>query len=54
MLEDIKKLQACKTAQNTYGISDIEQKKTITDIFNRVNTDWLIISILNTVIEKKN
>ena len=45
MLQDIEKLQAwCKTA-HTYCISVILRK-------NHVNKDWLIISILNTVIEK--
>ena len=53
ILQDIKKLQACKT-KNTFCISDSAQKKKkITNIFNHVNTDWLIISLLNTVIEKK-
>ena len=44
MLQDIKKLQACKT-KNTFCISDIAQKNKITNIFNHVNTDWLIISL---------
>ena len=51
MLQDIKKLQAYKT-KNTFCISEIAQKKVIYT-FNHVNTDWLIISLLNTVIEKK-
>ena len=31
----------------------ISRKKTITNIFNHVKTDWLIIFLLNTVIGKK-
>ena len=46
-------LQACKIAKilTTFLIL---RKKAITNIFNHVNTDWLIISLLNIVIEKKN
>ena len=53
MLQDIKKLQACKTLQYLLHFWYCAKKKTITNIFNHVNTDWLIISILNTVTEKK-
>ena len=46
-----KKLPACKTAKILTAFL-ILRKKTII-VFNHVNTDWLIISLLNTVIEKK-
>ena len=48
-----KKLPACKTAK-TLTAYMILRKKTITNIFNHVKTDWLIIFLLNTVIGKKN
>ena len=38
MLQDKKKLQACKT-KNTFCFSDIEPKKKNTNIFNHVNTE---------------
>ena len=47
-----KKLQACKTAKILTAFQILRKKKPI-NIFNHVNTDWLIISLLNTVIEKK-
>ena len=46
---DIKKLQACKTVFLILR----KKKKTITNICTHVNTNWLIIPIFNTVIEKK-
>ena len=46
-----KKLPACKTAKILTAFLLMRKKSII--VFNHVNTDWLIISLLNTVIEKK-
>ena len=45
-----KKLLACTTAKILTAFL-ILHKQTITNVFNNVNTDGLIISLLNTVIE---
>ena len=55
MLQDIKNYKPVKLLKiKTLTAFLILRKKTITNIFNHVNTDWLIISLLNTVIGKKN
>ena len=46
-----KKLPACKTAKMLTAFLIL--RKIITYIFNHVIIEWLIISLLNTVIEKK-
>ena len=53
MLQDIKKLQACKTAKILTAFLTLRKKKTITNIFNHVNRLTNNFH-LNTVIEKKN
>ena len=49
MLQDIKN---CKPIKLKILSAFLILHKKITNIFNHVNTDWLIISLLNTVIEK--
>ena len=47
-----KKLPAFQTAKILTAFLILRKKKSIINIFNHVNTDWLVMSLLNTVIEK--
>ena len=51
MLQDVKKLPACKTSKYLLHFWYCT-KKSIINIFNHVFTDWVIISLLNTYVEK--
>ena len=54
MLQDIKKLQACKTAKILTAFLILHQKKQLLIFLTMLTqTDYVIISLLNTVIEKK-
>ena len=55
MLQDIKKLQACQTAKILAAFLILHKKKQLLIFLTMLTqTDYVIISLLNTAIEKKN